>query len=142
MITQEQQQILFNWIGEQMLRGSSGRHLNDDEVEWAKLVGVKDTDRVKIVNVEEMPKPPEQLKELSLKHLNLKHAAGLTIGWTIFIKDTYYSRKLVQHELRHVYQIESLGLKDFLMKYVEEVMTIGYHDCPLEKDAVAASVLL
>lgn len=142
MITKEQYDCLFDWVRVQMLRGTEGRHLNDNEIEWAKLVGVEDVSRVKIVTVKEMPAAPEQLKELSNQYLNPQDAAGLTIGWTIFIKDTYYSRKLIQHELRHVYQIESLGLKQFLMKYVEEVMTIGYYDCPLEKDAVAASCFL
>lgn len=129
--------ILMQWVYDR-INLSEGRSLTDEEKEWAKLVSVKNVDDIIIIEVDEMPSPPDQLEELAKQYLHPKNAAGLTLDHTILISKGCYSRRLLQHEFRHVSQIENLGLEKFFETYILELLTVGYKNSPLEKDANTA----
>jgi hypothetical protein len=138
-LSDEQRQEFIKWVKIHM--NQEGRSLSEEESEWAKLVGVKNVNEVVVVEVDEIPAPPVMLQELAEEHLDPRNANGLTLGHTILVKNGSYSRKLLQHELRHVYQVETYGLLEFLEKYVRQVMEKGYQNAGFESDAVEASLL-
>ena len=46
------------------------------------------------------------------------------------------TRRLLTHEFRHVHQYEAAGsIGAFLVRYLQEIAKVGYHDAPLEADA-------
>jgi hypothetical protein len=75
------------------------------------------------------------------------HQAGLGKGLEIDMegithKNTYYLTSEVAcelpshfHELVHVVQWTQLGASAFLLRYILEIQSRGYHDAPLEKIA-------
>lgn len=62
---------------------------------------------------------------------------GLTLRYGIFIRaDHWGERRLVIHELAHTAQYERLGgFKEFLSAYLDECLTVGYPNGPLEQEA-------
>ena len=66
---------------------------------------------------------------------------GLTLGHSIFICKGHRTRRLVSHELRHVYQYEQHGsIAGFLPVYLSQVLEVGYQNAPFECDARAHEV--
>lgn len=126
--------ILMQWVYDR-INLSEGRSLTDEEKEWARIVSVKNVDDIIIVEVDEMPPPPKELEELAEQYLNPKNASGLTLDHRILILKGCYSRRLLQHEFRHVAQVENLGLEKFFETYIRELLTVGYGNSSLEKDA-------
>lgn len=65
-------------------------------------------------------------------------AVGLTLGYAIFVRCGYQTRRLLSHELRHVHQYEQYGsVAAFLPVYLRQVIEMGYRDAPFEMDARA-----
>ncbi len=61
---------------------------------------------------------------------------GMTLFYGIFLREGAYSRELLAHECRHVQQYERCGsITNFLEVYLFQVLTRGYEDAPLEKEA-------
>ncbi|MBV2129714.1 hypothetical protein [Arsukibacterium indicum] len=61
---------------------------------------------------------------------------GLTLGYGIYIKQGYLTRRLLSHELRHVHQYEQAGSHEaFLTRYIGDIIRFGYLDSPYEVDA-------
>ncbi len=61
---------------------------------------------------------------------------GLTLGYSIFLVNGHESARLISHECRHVYQYETFGsIERFLPVYLQQLVTYGYQDAPLEVDA-------
>jgi len=138
-LTSEQMSALLDWA--QHYANQKGRPLSRAEREWAALVGVQQIDDVTILMVNEMPTPPAMLEELAVTHLDPKKAAGLTLGHTILVRKGCYSRKLLQHELRHVQQVEKWGFVRFFEEYARQILENGYKESEFESDAIAASLL-
>jgi hypothetical protein len=66
----------------------------------------------------------------------LADKAGLTLFYGIFVVEGTYSRRMIAHECRHVQQYEERGsIQAFLQEYLPQILTVGYDDSPLEKDA-------
>lgn len=66
---------------------------------------------------------------------------GLTLGYSIFVKQGQVTARLIAHECRHVYQYEVFGsIAEFLRVYLTQIVTHGYCDAPLEQDAMAHEV--
>ena len=58
---------------------------------------------------------------------------GITYGDTYFIqKSEQTNDKLHFHELIHVAQWQLLGVRGFLVRYMEEIGRYGYENSPLE----------
>jgi hypothetical protein len=63
---------------------------------------------------------------------------GITFGHGIYIREGTVSNRLVSHELRHVHQYEAAGsIAAFLATYLQQIVTVGYDNAPLELDARA-----
>ncbi|MBB1477621.1 hypothetical protein [Shewanella sp. SG41-3] len=91
------------------------------------------------VVVDEIPKPDfPELRQMGFSSFMDMQAGGITY------KDTYYvlrhnvsSLRLHFHELVHVAQWAHLGAHGFILRYMDEIQTFGYHESPLEKMAYA-----
>lgn len=117
-----------------------GVPLSAQDIADARTVGVSSPEKIRIVVVTSMPLPDDdELRSVALALGMLGPAtAGLTLGHGIFILQGHESRRLFTHELRHVYQYERAGsMESFLLEYLDQVLTIGYWDAPLEMDARA-----
>ena len=124
---------------ERILR--DGVPLAEDEVVDAVAMGVRNPERIRLLQVDEIPAP---------RHPVLKAAAGairfltpapraLALRHGIFIRsDCWRDRSLIVHELAHTAQYERLGgILPFLRKYLFECLTIGYAQAPLEQEAIS-----
>lgn len=117
-----------------------GRKLSVDEQNIARQVGVANPYQVHIYEIPVIKRPEEpELAALCQQYGFLtEDTIGLTLGYGIYIKQGYLTRRLLSHELRHVYQYEQAGSAEaFLSRYIGEIMQFGYLDAPLEIDARA-----
>jgi hypothetical protein len=140
--TSEVMQILSfatNWVEqEQKIICRQGRALTYKEQQLARLVGVAIPERVHLYEVPLIQRPPQpELAALCEQYDFLTaDTIGLTLGYGIYIKKGHLTKRLLSHELRHVYQYEQAGSTlAFLTRYISEVMQFGYLNSPYEIDA-------
>lgn len=136
--------LAANWaadLEQRILR--QGVPLSEEEVLDARAIGVRDPERVRLLQLESVP---------VLTHPMLKAAAaaiqfltpstqGLTLQYGIFVRsDRWRDRALIVHELVHTAQYERLGgILPFLRQYLFECLTIGYPAGPMEQEAIAVA---
>lgn len=116
----------------------TGEPLTVYQQRLAVAVGVAHPEQVRIKVVDELPLPEDaELRDVALQAgLMGPGSIGVTYGYGIYVRDGHVSNRLVSHECRHVYQYEQAGsIKAFLPVYLEQIVTVGYHDAPLEVDA-------
>jgi hypothetical protein len=119
---------------------SQGRLLTHSECVAAKSVGVQNPQMVRVLVLDQIPAPQDQLLSQASMDLGLlgPDTAGLTLGYGIFIKRNFESMSLLSHELRHVSQYEAEGsIALFLKAYLMQIAEYGYLDAPYEIDARA-----
>jgi hypothetical protein len=128
------------WAAEQeeiILRG--GVPLSDELTADARKIGVRAPERVRMMVVEEIPAPDDERLRLAAEAVGLLSPAtiGLALRYGIFVRSDYWGdRRLIVHELVHVWQCERLGgLREFLEKYLSECVTVGYPGAPMEQEA-------
>lgn len=115
-----------------------GQTLNPTGLALARSVGVKHPERVRVELVDQLPLPVDPLLLQAALETGLlgPGMVGLTLGYSIFVVSGHDSPRLLSHECRHVYQYELLGsIAEFLPVYLEQIVTVGYRDAPLEVDA-------
>lgn len=120
-----------------------GAPLSELGLEVARQVGVKNPALVRVKIVDEIPVPEEPLlKQVALETgLMGPDMKGMTLGYGIFIVQGHDDVRLISHELRHVYQYETLGgIENFIPVYLEQIASFGYHAAPLEQDARSREV--
>lgn len=132
--------LACEWAEEQAaLIRRTGRPLTAGEGEIAARVGVRLSELVRIWVVEEIPTPTQSALRAACEQLNLlgEDTAGLTLGYGVFLqKGRSESTRLLAHELRHVAQYEGHGsIAAYLRVYIPELLTFGYEEAPLERDA-------
>lgn len=67
-------------------------------------------------------------------------AAQVLVPRRIFVKrGAALTRRLLAHELVHVEQLEQMGLLRYWWSYLMLLLRCGYHDHPMELDAVVRS---
>jgi len=140
--------LAVEWATEQQNRIlGDGVPLSLRELADALRVGVKDPERVRLLQVETIPSPTHPALKAAYLAGNLAPAAprGLTLHYGVFVRaDHWRNRGLIVHELVHTAQYERLGgIEPFLQQYLTECVTVGYSNSPMEKEAVttAARVL-
>ena len=120
-----------------------GVALSEKEIGDACAIGVQKPDRVRLLQVETIPRPSQPQLKAACDAIDFLTPAtrGLTLGYGIFIRsDCWRDRLLVVHELAHVAQYERLGgILPFLRKYLFECLTMGYAAAPLELEAIAVA---
>lgn len=113
------------------------------ELAAALKVGIKDPEKVRLLQVEIIPSPTHPLLQAAYQMANFVPTAprGLTLGYGIFVRADYWrDRALIIHELVHTAQYERLGgIQPFLRQYLLECATVGYHKSALEMEAVATA---
>ena len=115
-----------------------GAALTERETALARQLGVQNSARVRLLAIDEMPRP--QQSELRAAALQSGFFApgtqGMTLGAGVFVaRAAWRELDLVAHELVHVAQYESLGIEEFLRRYLRECLTVGYWNAPLEIEA-------
>lgn len=132
------------WAAEQEERTlREGVPLLEEELADAKLVGVRDPRRVRLLRVDEVPRPDHPQLKAACDAIGFltPPPRGLTLQYGIFVRaDWWRDRPLIAHELAHTAQYERLGgILPFLGKYIFECVAIGYAQSPLEQEAVHAA---
>lgn len=115
-----------------------GRLLVAWELDVARKAGVRHPEKIKVVMVNELPFPEHpELRSLSMQYgLGGSDMVGLTVGYGVFILQGHYSKRLLSHECRHVFQYEEAGsVGEFMSRYLGEILEYGYMNSPLEQDA-------
>lgn len=118
----------------------TGKPLNDVLNSVAKSIGVLRPDLIRIVEVPRLPLPhdPDLRQAAQATGLLGPNMVGLTLGYGIYICHGYGTVRLLSHEFRHVYQYEQAGsIAAFLPIYLQQIVTVGYNNAPLETDARA-----
>lgn len=119
-----------------------GRPLRTEERDFASSIGIANPDLIRVHSVPRIPSPlggfltPIE----DLVGFSLSRAAGVTLGYGIYVARSQESLPLVCHELVHVQQYERMGGPlPFIRRYFYECLAVGYYNSPLEREAVALS---
>lgn len=121
----------------------SGVPLTSTEEQLARSVGVQAPELVRIALVARLPQPQHPQLRMAAQQTGLlgPGMVGLTLGHTVFIVRGNKTRRLLSHELRHVYQYEQLGsIAAFLPVYLAQIVEVGYANAQFERDACSHEV--
>jgi hypothetical protein len=136
--------LAVEWATEQeqkILR--EGVPLSEEEMVDARAAGVKEPERIRLLQVDAVPTPTHPLLKAAYDTINLRTPSprGLALQYGISIRSDYWrDRSLIAHELAHTAQYERLGgIMPFLRRYLSECMTTGYRSAPMEQEASAVS---
>lgn len=118
----------------------NGVQLTPAQVSDAQLVSIVNPRKVRLLKVNQVPLPDEPSLRTAAQMIGLitANTIGLTLRYGVFVRrDFWNDRKIVVHELVHVAQYERLGgISQFLQKYLQECITIGYPQAPMEQEAI------
>jgi hypothetical protein len=125
----------------------SGVALTESQLADARLIGVLQPERVRLLRVAQIPLPtdPALAAAVSAAGFISPVTAGLVVRYGIFIRNHCWGqRHIVVHELVHVMQYERLGgFNGFLRPYLAEcIIPPGYPYGPMEREALVTSVRL
>ena len=119
----------------------NGAALSPAVIRLAREQGVRDVSRVRIVVVERVPLPDDQLLRAAALRVGLSQetASGITLGYAIYARRGEENDvRLLSHELRHVAQYEEAGgIAAFLARHLVDLARAGYEASPFEVDARA-----
>ena len=120
-----------------------GVPLSIRELADALRVGVKDPERVRLLQVETIPAPAHPILQAAYQQSDFGPSAprGLTLHHGIFVRADYWrDRALIVHELVHIAQYERLGgIQQFLQQYLLECATVGYSKSAMEAEAISTA---
>lgn len=120
-----------------------GVPLSEQEIADAKALGVREPQRVRLLQVDAIPAPGHPMLKATYNAINCFTATprGLTLQYGIFVRsDCWRDRFLIAHELAHTAQYQRLGgILPFLRGYLFQCATIGYREAPLEQEATDAA---
>jgi hypothetical protein len=99
-----------------------GSPLSPRQIADARLAGVQDPARVRVLVVDRIPLPDDEELAEAARHAQIITDAsrGVAIGYGIIIRaDSWQNRELILHQLVHVAQCErSGGLEPFVAEYL------------------------
>ncbi len=113
-----------------------------DSLQWrdALRVGVQRPEKVRIMYVDELPRPNSELTLLANEiGILTSKTESLTFGYGIYMKNNLPDgkRRLI-HQLVHCCQFERLGeMRTFVREYVQCCLDFGYAHSPYELEAEA-----
>lgn len=127
------------WAEEQSaLIRDNGEPLNETDNKLAETMGVRHAELVRILEVPSLPLPSDpELRQAALSvGLLGPTMVGLTLGYGVYVVQGHRNSRLLSHELRHVFHYERAGsIADFLPDYLQQLVSYGYFEAPLEIDA-------
>lgn len=118
----------------------AGQPLNEVLLAVAKSVGVSRPELIRIAEVPRLPLPDDPaLRQAALAAGFLgPNMVGITFGYGVYVCYGHGNIRLLSHEFRHVHQYEQAGsIAAFVPIYLQQIVTVGYNDAPLEVDARA-----
>ena len=142
-----------------------GRVLTPDEMRIAHSLGVMQPERVRVLVTPVLPNwlapdvmahgviggatmasnaPADEATRPTASKANSAPerrygVAGLTAGHGILLGIRHaHNPRVLAHELAHVAQYERLGMRGFALRYLTELLSVGYFRAPLEREADAA----
>ena len=142
-----------------------GRVLTPDEMRIARSLGVMQPERVRVLVTPVLPSwlapdvmangviggatmasnaPTDDATRTTASKPNIPPerrygVAGLTAGHGILLGIRHaHNPRVLAHELAHVAQYERLGTRGFALRYLTELLSVGYFRAPLEREADAA----
>jgi len=132
------------WAGQQERYVlAKGVFLDQKQTEDAVRIGVRYTNSVRLLWAEQIPQPADGLLRQVNRQAGLTspRTGGLTLGYGILLRPNVWGwRQMLAHELVHVTQYEQqAGIEGFLQKYIKEILTVGYVNSHMERDAVRIS---
>ena len=116
----------------------AGQPLTDDLLAVARSVGVLHPEHIRVAEVPCIPLPDDpRLREAAITTGLLGPSTiGLTLGYGVYVCRGRRDTRLLSHEFRHVHQYEQAGsIAAFLPAYLQQIVTVGYHNAPFEVDA-------
>jgi len=133
--------VMCTWSETQQRRIlSTGVALDTAQSADAKRIGVAHPERVRLLEVPEMPSPEDSIftEIVGRARLIAPDIEAITVGYGIYIHSGYWGvRSLVAHELVHVAQVEKLGgIRQFYEHYLGECIQYGYPNGPMEQEAM------
>ena len=136
--------LAVRWASQQerkILR--AGVPLDELQLTDARLMGVAQPERIRLLQVDQVPLPANHLLRWAAKRTKLMsvNTAGMALRYGIFIRsDCWQARRLIAHECVHTAQYERLGgIEAFLRLYLCECLEVGYPFGPLEQEAFLKS---
>lgn len=136
------------WAAEQeSIILQSGVALTESQLSDARLIGVLQPERVRLLRVAQIPTPtdPAPAEVVAAAGFISPVTTGLAVRYGIFIRDNCWGhRHILVHLLVHVMQYERLGgFNGFLRPYLFEcIVPPGYPYGPMEQEAFVTSVRL
>ena len=132
--------LASNWANEhERLILEYGLPLNEDQQIDAYLAGVKEIDKVRLMEVTELPGPHFlELRQAAYQlQLLTPNTTGLVFGHGIYIRsDCWNERRILVHKLVHIMQFERIGgYPAFLTQYLQECIASGHANGELEQEA-------
>ena len=125
---------------------ADGVPLTEKQRTIASKIGIKNTDKIRLLQVKSIPEPENSILNEASKSIGFisSQTLGITYQYGIYIRHDYWENEsLIIHELTHTLQYERLGgITDFLNQYIKECIYYGYNNSPLEKEAVAMSKII
>ena len=142
-----------------------GRALTHEEMQTARRLGVAEPERVRVLVTPVLPNwlapdvmangvigsgtmasnaPADEATRSTARKANNAPerrygVAGLTAGHGILLGIRHaHNPRVLAHELAHVAQYERLGMRGFALRYLTELLSVGYFRAPLELEADAA----
>lgn len=118
---------------------ANGDPLSGQQIADARRVGVAHPENVRVLATDAIPMPNNvRLRQLMSEHgMTPGNLVGMTFGYGIYVLEpSVGNRHLLMHELAHVAQYERLGgIEPFTREYMAQLLTFGYGDAPLEREA-------
>lgn len=117
----------------------NGVPLTGSQAADARLAGVQNPGRVRVLQVEEIKVHGVGLMQKLAPGLELvrPESTAMTFGYGIYIRKLYArDRAVMLHHLVHVAQMEELGgSENYIKRYVNDCLQFGYANAPLEIQA-------
>ena len=128
------------WVEEQeTFILANGIPLSEKQRLIASKIGIKNIDKIRLLQVESIPEPEDSNLNETNKVLGFisSDTLGITYQYGIYIRQDFWENEsLIIHELTHILQYEKLGgIADFLNQYIKESIYYGYDKSPLEIEA-------
>ena len=128
------------WIAAQERRIlAEGVPLSEQELADARLIGVIQPKRIRLLPVPFVPLPLYPLARTIGPWFNMPgdQTTALTARYGIFVRESHWgNRALIAHELVHTRQYERLGgIREFLKEYLSQCVRDGYSSALMEHEA-------
>jgi len=132
--------LAAEWAAEQEARAErEGVPLSEQGMIDARKIGVCAPERVRLLRVEAVPVPEDAQLRAAAYEISflVPETSALSLRYGIFLRwDCWGDREIIAHELVHTHQYERLGgFLPFLREYVQQCLTIGYANSPMELEA-------